>query len=119
MGDAPASETTLDDVYDRAIALAAGRLAAMAHHDEAAEFDRGARSAGALIRTAMQASALRSQTEKDAAPDDAAPKTLSEDDIARLRAEIVAKLERIERAENAQAGRSSGAGSDAQRSEPS
>ncbi|MEL7488865.1 MAG: hypothetical protein AAGJ87_16835 [Pseudomonadota bacterium] len=124
MGERPDTDETLGAIYARAIALAAGRLSAMGGYDEPVEFDRGARSVGVLVRTAMQVNALQSQTEKDVAAHDAAekaaaPKTLSQDQIAEIRADIVAKLERIKREETRSSDDAESAGEDGAGSERS
>ena len=89
-------------IFARALEMAESRLRTMSAHDEDAEFDRGARSAGTLVRTALQVNALQRQLQKDAAADAQIPPvdiddiTLTEQDLEALRADISAKLDRIE-----------------------
>ena len=104
--DRPAhTERSLDEIFDRAIDLAAGRLGVMETLAEATEFDRGARSVGALIRAAMQVVVLKAQTEKEAASDAAQPSTkpLSDDDLAKLKTDIEAQIDRIDGRESQEA----------------
>jgi len=101
MTDGQNTDQSLDAIYGKAITLAADRLGQMNAHQTDEEFDRGARSVGTLVRTAMQVDALKSQIEKDRATDDAkADLTLpSEDEIEEFKATIMAQLERDEEAE--------------------
>ncbi len=112
MTDGHNTDQSLEAIYMRAITLAAERLQHMNAHQTDEEFDRGARSAGTLVRTAMQVDALKSQLEKDRAANVAqADLTLpSEQQIQDLTAEVVAAVEREEARQDQASGGEQSAG---------
>lgn len=101
------TDQSLNAIYAETIKLAADRLKYMSAGQENIEFDRDARSVGVLVRTATQVNALKADIEKAMNVDEAddQPRTPTEDELAGFKAEILARLQRVdERASDAQGG---------------
>ncbi len=104
-----------EPLYERIRVIALRRTSALMKEDAVDEaFDRGARSLRTLMSAAEIARRMKTQDEKETDLHDGAPKTPSynDEDIRKIYRDIVARVDRIEREEQANAAEQVGGGAE-------